>query len=94
MTASVKTGNKKVLFSWACDAMPAALPSTLNTAGDVSHMKYGPNELVYWVLQCKEHEEVKHHLDVFRHWQRLSVDGAERERSLDHLLQRVWFGHC
>ena len=38
--------------------MPAALPSTLNTAGDVSHMKYGPNELVYWVLQCKEHEEV------------------------------------
>ena len=33
MTASVKShGNKKVLFSWACDAMPAALPSTLNTA--------------------------------------------------------------
>ena len=58
MTASMKTGNKKVLFSWACDAMPAALPSTLNTAGDVSPLKYGPNELVYWILQCKEHEEV------------------------------------
>ena len=53
MTASVKTGNKKVLFSWACDAMPAALPSTLNTAGDVSHMNYGPNEQEYWILQCE-----------------------------------------
>ena len=58
MTASVKTGNKKVLFSWACDAVPAALPSTLNTAGDVSPLKYGPNEPVYWILQCKDHEEV------------------------------------
>ena len=58
MTASMKTGNKKVLFSWACDAVPAALPSTLNTAGDVSHMKYGPNEQEYWIMQCKEHEDV------------------------------------
>ena len=38
--------------------MPAALPSTLNTAGDVSHMKYGPNEQKYWILQCQEEEEV------------------------------------
>ena len=60
MIASVKSlsRNKKVLFSWACDDMPAALPSTLNTAGDVSHMKYGPNEQNYWILKCKEHEEV------------------------------------
>ena len=58
MTASMKTGNKKVLFSYACDAMPAALPSTLNTAGDVSHMNYGPNEQEYWILQCKEDEKV------------------------------------
>ena len=58
MTASMKTGNKKVLFSWACDAMPAALPSALNTAGDVSHMNYGPNEQESWVLQCKEDEDV------------------------------------
>ena len=62
MTASMKTGNKKVLFSWACDAVPAALPSTLNTAGDVSHIsrhkKYGSNEQEYWILQCKEHEDV------------------------------------
>ena len=58
MTASMKTGNKKVLFSWACDAVPAALPSTLNTAGDVSHMNYGADEQKYWVLQCKEDEDV------------------------------------
>ena len=90
MTASVKShGNKKVLFSWACDAMPAALPSTLNTAGDVSHMKYGPSELVYWTLQCKEHRRRAHHLDVFQHWQRLSVDEGPA-----HLLQRDRFGHC
>ena len=58
MTASMKTGNKKVLFSWACDAVPAALPSTLNTAGDVSHMKYRLNEQELWILQCKEDEDV------------------------------------
>ena len=56
MTAHVKwvSGNKKVLFSWACDAVPAALPSTLNTAGNVSHLNYGPNEKVFWELQCAE----------------------------------------
>ena len=56
MTAHVKwgSGNKKVLFSWACDAVPAALPSTLNTAGNVSHLNYGPNEEVFWELQCAE----------------------------------------
>ena len=58
MTASMKTGNKKVLFSWACDAVPAALPSTLNTAGDVSHLNYGPDDREYWILQCKEDQEV------------------------------------
>ena len=49
----MKTGNKKVLFSWACDAVPAALPSTLNTAGDVIHMKYGPNDEEYWEIRCE-----------------------------------------
>ena len=90
MTASVKShGNKKVLFSWACDAMPAALPSTLNTAGDVSHMKYGPSELVYWTLQCKEHEDVR------ITWTSFNIGNDSLwMRGPAHLLQRDRFGHC